>query len=196
MRYIDQRPLPEPVRADGGSVTLYAHDWRAVPLERWMEVGHLAELAGPEARPAARPRDGRAPLTVLTREEFDTAVADALASWQRKDLLARNPLMRTRMVIGRGGEPVEALRAIVAGALDTLGADPRAAKYQRAVVTGLLRGAPTREAAAERLGLPLSTFRRHLARGLDEIHAHLWELELHSGGARSTDARGEEVSEP
>ncbi|MFE1199531.1 AAA family ATPase [Streptomyces olivaceoviridis] len=188
MRYIDQRPLAEPVRVDNLSFTLYAHDWRAVPLQRWMEVGHLVELAGPDARPAARPRVGPASLTVLTREEFDAAVADALTAWQRRDLLARNPLVQTRMVMGRGGEPVEALREILTAALDTLDADPRAAKYHRAVVTGLLRGAPTREAAAERLGLPLSTFRRHLGRGLDEIRAHLWDLEMHSPGGSEPSA--------
>ncbi|MFE6196115.1 AAA family ATPase [Streptomyces sp. NPDC057838] len=193
MRYIDQRPLPGPVVTDEGSFTLYAHDWRAVTPERWMEVGHLVELAGPDARPAARPGRGPASLTVLTREEFDAAVAEALSAWQRKDLLAGNPLTRTRMVAQQGGDdPAEALRDVLAEALDTLGRDPRLQKYHRAVVTGLLRGAPTRETAAERLGLPLSTFRRHLSRGIDEIRSYLWNAELRSsasaGRATSTGA--------
>ncbi|MFH8693504.1 MULTISPECIES: ATP-binding protein [Streptomyces] len=178
MRYIDQRPVHPAVPVADRSFTLYAHDWRAVTLERWMEVGHLAELAGPEARPAARPRRSTGALTVLTREEFDTAVGDALAAWQRADLLARNPLLRTRLVADRGGDdPVEALRGVVTEALDALACDPRAEKYHRAVVTGLLRGAPTREAAAERLGLPLSTFRRHLSRGLERVRSFLWAME-------------------
>ena len=178
MRYIDQRPVRPAVPIADLSVTLYAHDWRAVTLERWMEVGHLAELAGPEARPAARPRGGPGALTVLTREEFDAAVGDALAAWQRADLLAHNPLLRTRLVAGRGGDdPVAALREVVTEAVDALACDPRAEKYHRAVVTGLLRGAPTREAAAERLGLPLSTFRRHLSRGLERVRSSLWAME-------------------
>jgi hypothetical protein len=187
MRYLDQRPLPEPVVADGTDFTLYAHDWRAVTLDRWMEVGHLVELAGPDARPAAGPRAGSPPLTVLSREQFDAAVSDALAAWQRKDLLARNPLTRSRMVAERGGDdPVEALQEVLAEALDTLGRDPRREKFYRAVVTGLLRGAPTREAAAERLGLPLSTFRRHLARGVEQIREYLWTGELRGTTASTT----------
>lgn len=174
MRYIDQRPLRPPVVVEKLSFTLYAHDWRAVTIERWMEVGHLAELAGP----AARPRSGPGALTVLTREEFDTAVGDALAGWQRRDLLAGNPLLRTRLVARHGGDdPVEALREVITEALDALGSDPRAEKYHRALLTGFLRGAPTREAAAERLGLPLSTFRRHMSRGLERVRSSLWALE-------------------
>ncbi|MFD0312816.1 ATP-binding protein [Streptomyces flavalbus] len=193
MRYIDQRPLPDPVVTENASFTLYAHDWRAVTLERWMQVGHMVELAGPDARPAARRGERTDALTVLTREEFDTAVAEALSAWQRKDLLADNPLTRTRMVAERGeSDAAQALREVLAEALDTLGSDPRLQKYHRAVVTGLLRGAPTRETAAERLGLPLSTFRRHLARGIDEIRSYLWNAELRSpppaGGSAPADA--------
>ncbi|MFE0474868.1 hypothetical protein ACFW2V_24995 [Streptomyces sp. NPDC058947] len=177
LRYIDQRPLRPLVGVDGTSLTLYAHDWRAVTIERWMEVGHLAELAGPEGRPAARPRSGSGALTVLTREEFDGAVLAALTAWRRPDVLAGNPLLRTRLVAGRGGDPVEALREVVTEAVDTLATDPRAQKYHRALLTGFLQGSPTREAAAERLGLPLSTFRRHMSRGLERVRAALWDWE-------------------
>ncbi|MFI1976988.1 hypothetical protein [Streptomyces wedmorensis] len=178
MRYIDQRPVRPQVTVDGTSFTLYAHDWRAVTIERWMEVGHLAEPAGPEARPAARPRSGPGALTVLTREEFDAAVVDALAAWQRKDLLATNRLLRSRLVVQRGSDdPVQALRQVVTEALDALAADPRAEKYHRALLTAFLRGVPTREAAAERLGLPLSTFRRHTGRGLERVRSLLWDME-------------------
>lgn len=186
MRYIDQHPVPDPVAVDGTSFTLYAHDWRAVTVERWMEVGHLVELAGPDARPTARPQTGAGSLAVLTREQFDTAVSDALAAWHRKDLLARNPLTHSRMISERGAsDPAESLREVLAEALDTLGGDPRLERYHRAVVTGLLRGAPTREAAAERMGLPLSTFRRHLARGVQEIRAYLWNAETRGSATAS-----------
>ena len=39
--------------------------------------------------------------------------------------------------------------------------------------------APTQEAAAERLSLPFSTYRRHLNRGLDELCGLLWKAENH-----------------
>jgi DNA-directed RNA polymerase specialized sigma24 family protein len=38
---------------------------------------------------------------------------------------------------------------------------------------------PNQEAAAEVLGLPFSTYRRHLARGVERIVARLWDQELY-----------------
>ncbi|MEW2079560.1 hypothetical protein AB0941_39495 [Streptomyces sp. NPDC013433] len=98
-----------------------------------MEVGHLAELADPEDRCAARPRNGPGALTVLTRKKSDTAVFDALTAWSRKDLLATNPLLRSRLVAQCGGdEPVQTLRQVINEGIDTLAADPRAEKCYRA----------------------------------------------------------------
>jgi DNA-directed RNA polymerase specialized sigma24 family protein len=41
---------------------------------------------------------------------------------------------------------------------------------------------PSHEAAAELLGVPLSSFRRHLARGSERVAAWLWERELYGPG--------------
>jgi hypothetical protein len=41
-----------------------------------------------------------------------------------------------------------------------------------------VRAAPTQEAAAEVLGLPFSTYRRHLATALDELVELLWAVEI------------------
>lgn len=49
---------------------------------------------------------------------------------------------------------------------------------QRAVMATYFKGAPAQEAAAERLGLPFSTFRRHLATGVERMCQLLWQLEL------------------
>ena len=58
-------------------------------------------------------------------------------------------------------------------------ADPRDAKLARALDRTYLRPAPTQEAAAELLGLPFSTYRGHLARGLERVTDLLWERELY-----------------
>jgi hypothetical protein len=49
----------------------------------------------------------------------------------------------------------------------------------RAVERTYLRPAPNQEAAAELLGLPFSTYRRHLTQGVSRLVAHLWELEIY-----------------
>jgi DNA-directed RNA polymerase specialized sigma24 family protein len=46
-------------------------------------------------------------------------------------------------------------------------------------VTTFFHGVPTQEVAAQRLGLPLSTYRRHLSRALREICDQLWSRELY-----------------
>jgi hypothetical protein len=55
---------------------------------------------------------------------------------------------------------------------------PRDAKGFRAVNRTYLHPAGTHEKAAEVLGLPSSTFRRHLAAGLDRLVEILWDREL------------------
>ena len=52
-------------------------------------------------------------------------------------------------------------------------------KLYRALDATYLRPAANQEAAAERLGLPFSTYRRHLSTGVERVAAWLWERELH-----------------
>ena len=100
----------------------------------------------------------------------------------RPDLLATNPLTSSRLV-AESAEPdhVAALRAVLQAALDGLSEDPRETKGHRAVLATYLGGAPTQEAAAERLGLPFSTYRRHLAQGLAVLASLLWWQETRDG---------------
>ncbi|PUB20220.1 AAA ATPase-like protein [Promicromonospora sp. AC04] len=118
----------------------------------------------------------------LSREAFDLAVREALRSWRRPDLLATNPLTSSRLV-AESAEPdrVVALRAVLQTAVDGLSEDPRESKGHRAVLATYLGGAPTQEAAAERLGLPFSTYRRHLAQGLTVLASLLWWQETRGG---------------
>jgi hypothetical protein len=116
----------------------------------------------------------------LDRPAFDRAVREALRGWRRLDLLARNPLVRSRMVAAARDhpDPAEALRAVLRRAVETMAEDPREGKAHRALVATYFGTAPTQEAAAERLGLPFSTYRRHLHRGLHVLCSLLWRREL------------------
>ncbi len=118
----------------------------------------------------------------LSREAFDLAVREALRSWRRPDLLATNPLTGSRLVAESAErDQVAALRAVLQATLDGLSEDPRESKGHRAVLATYLGGAPTQEAAAERLGLPFSTYRRHLAQGLTVLASLLWWQEIRGG---------------
>ncbi len=44
-----------------------------------------------------------------------------------------------------------------------------------------MRPAATQERAAAALGLPFSTYRRHLTQGVDRVVAWLWDQEVYGG---------------
>lgn len=69
-------------------------------------------------------------------------------------------------------------RSCSAPAATTLSGDARDDKLFRALDLTYLRTSRTQEAAAAALGLPFSTYRRHLRRGLDRVVAAMWRQEL------------------
>jgi DNA-directed RNA polymerase specialized sigma24 family protein len=178
----EQDPLTVPVgdRLFG----LYFRNWQETRMEAWLE-----QLT-PRRMPAAwRAPSHRAVRTyaVLSREEFDAAVRGALRSWNRPWALADNPLIPARVVAEAGGEPVDALRNVLRETVERLADDPRDAKLYRAVTMTFMQNTPTQQVAAERLGLPFSTYRRHLTRGLERVCDLLWQRELlGAGGAEAS----------
>ncbi|MBB6547205.1 ATP-binding protein [Nonomuraea rubra] len=152
--------------------TLFAHDWRALPAQVWLE--RLMSADTPAAASSVREPE----LAVLSRAEFTDAVRKALRHLSRTSELAANPLVRGRLVAGHP-DPVQALRERLEEAIHRLGRDPRASKLHRALDTTYLRGVPNQEAAAERLGLPFTTYRRHLTTGVERICEDLWQRELY-----------------
>jgi len=195
--YTDFGRMPAADYAVGGrAATVFGHDWRAVPLPAWVAMLADRETAGlaagsPPPAPAAD-----VALLVLSREEFAVSVRDALRDLQRPDRLARSPLVRSRLVapavaagVAAGGTGddaaarVAALRSAVADALRLMEASPRDAKGFRAVNRAYVHPAGSHEQAAEVLGLPSSTFRRHLAAGVERLVELLWDREVGQAGA-------------
>ncbi len=191
MLYTDQNPMPEADFALGGQrYSVFGHDWRAVPPARWLALMSERETARePVPVPAERP--GEAALLALSRQEFAQGVRSLLRELHRPDRLVHNPLLRCRLVESRlpatpaGADPgpearLAALREVLQEAVTTLQASPRDAKGFRALRRTYLSPAPSQEVAAQVLGLPSSTYRRHLSAGLRAITDILWEQELHA----------------
>ncbi|MDG4763224.1 ATP-binding protein [Solwaraspora sp. WMMD406] len=183
--FIDHLPIhPRPI-VDGRPYDLYAHDWRAVPLDMWAQRVTAWPLAGL----ATVPETVTAELTVLSRPQFDAAVRSAVKHFHDLPQLRTNPLARSRMVAehesGRDGDPESArdddpavtLRGLLTEATELLRADPRDAKLHQVLVTTYLSGRITQEAAAQRLGLPASTYKRHLRGALHRLCESLWRRE-------------------
>jgi hypothetical protein len=75
---------------------------------------------------------------------------------------------------GFDGPSAERLGLTLENAVDGLGDQSLGAVLRRTFV----RGAPTQEAAAEVLGLPFSTYRRHLAKAIEQLTDVLWAVEI------------------
>lgn len=158
---------------------VFAHDFRQVPPEAWLELTGEREITD-----AVDPPGASTPSSVglLSETEFADALRRALRDLHDPDRLATNPLVGSRIVRHRAGErrPAEALAELIAEAALALGSHPRDEKLYRALDRTYLRPAPTQERAAELLGLPSSTYRRHLTRGIERLAARLWQQELHA----------------
>jgi len=158
---------------------LFAHDFRRVSVDALLELVTERALAdeGSASPPTVPP-----PLLVLSQPEFEDSVRQALRDLRRPDLLARNPLLRTRLVRHRAGAEAPSaatLASLLAAAVEALREHPRDDKLWRAVERTYVRPAATQERAAAALGLPFSTYRRHLTQGLDRIVARLWDQEVY-----------------
>jgi hypothetical protein len=180
--YFALADLPRAAGADfiigGRRYGLFGHDFRRVPVTALTRLWTERALAQePIARPAASDD-----VAVLSYEDFGDAVRQALRDVQRTDLLARNPLLRTRLARDHASPAApgaDTLAALLRAAVDGLREHPRDDKLLRAVERTYLRPAPNQEATAEILGLPFSTYRRHLSEGVRRVVAWLWERELH-----------------
>ena len=117
---------------------------------------------------------------MLARAEFENAVKEALRHYAQPDLLAENALLRTRLLTSSkpGAATAQALRALLAETAKALFAGERDQRLYHVLDLTYLNPAPKQEAAASRLGLPYSTYRRHLTTGVDRLTEWLWKQEL------------------
>jgi hypothetical protein len=173
-------PISARPEVGGRSYALFAHDWRRAPLEPWLDRQSARAVAGSGTVAADEP----IAFPVLSRPEFDQAVRAALRSLHSA-ALAGNVLARSRLAAHRGGQgQPEVLRELLTGMIGSMSTDPKEAKLHRVLDATYLRPAPTQEAAAALLRLPFSTYRRHLANGLELVSDRLWARELGAGDLR------------
>jgi hypothetical protein len=158
---------------------LFAHDFREVPVDAWVDLWSERALARDLD---ITPRERTPAFHVLSHPDFEAAVRQAFKDLRRPGLLARNPLLRTRLVADHaaaGASDAAVLQAVLREAAMTLARHPRDDKLLRAVDRTYLRPAATQESAAAALGLPFSTYRRHLTQGMTRIVSVLWDQEVY-----------------
>ncbi|CAM5521795.1 AAA family ATPase [Streptomyces aurantiogriseus] len=158
----------------GRAWTAFGMDWRASSLESWFDrtwsLVPLAEALDP-AQSSTPPLDQRT---------FAAAVRVALRDLHSSGL-RDNPLLTTRLLADRAnwtGTYDEQLRHLLLETVEALQQDPRQAKPYQALKATYANRHRTQEAAAALLGIPFSTYRRHLAQGIDRVVELLWQQEL------------------
>jgi hypothetical protein len=102
-----------------------------------------------------------------------------LRDYTRTDLLAANPLLRSRLVVEKNEEePTDALRSLLRETVGILKQNPKDEKLYRALWHTYFEPAATQEQTAELLDLPFSTYRYHLTNGIERMVTWLWQAEL------------------
>ncbi|MGI5198277.1 AAA family ATPase [Streptomyces sp. CA-288835] len=160
---------------DSGSVwTAFGCDWRANPLESWFD--RTWSLL-PQAEPVHAAKRSEPPLDLGT---FTAAVRTALRDLHTA-ALRENPLLATRLMTERAdrtGTDDKQLRQVLLETIENLRHDPRHTKAYRALKATYTPRHRTQEAAAAHLGIPFSSYRRHLAQGIDRVVELLWQQEV------------------
>jgi DNA-directed RNA polymerase specialized sigma24 family protein len=150
---------------------LFCHDWRTVRVDEWADGIDTRLLSGPPGKPADEPRPAG---STLTREESDAAVRDALRNWLDPDGLAVNPLLRCRLIEEHSSQDaVAALQELLNKAVQRLETNPRT-RHLHPVLIMTYQSSFTQETVARRLNMAFSTYRRYLARAVDEIRDRVW----------------------
>jgi hypothetical protein len=166
--YLGLRPLLE-VEAGGLRHVGYGIDWRRLPVDRWLDLMNEREHCGGSGPP---PESMLRPPP-LSRADFGAAVRSALQHLGRPDRLAGS-----RLVGGALGDTPDEVRAAVEQAIDRMADEPKGEQLRSVLQRTFVRAAPTQEAAAEVLGLPFSTYRRYLAKAVDQVTELLWSVEI------------------
>ena len=179
-RYVNILRAPEAGFTVGDrAYAVFAHDWRVEPIEALDEVLTAREIStSRHLEPSSPPADP--PLIVLSESEFAASVRLALRTFALPGGLAGNPLLRSRLVRRHdsGLTAEERLRALVHDGVAALETNARTARFARAIEHTYLSPTPTQERAAELLEVPFSTYRRHLASGIELLTAWLWRREI------------------
>ncbi len=158
----------------------FGYNRRERPVMEWIEnyTGQFDQLA-----PKPTPPPIGEQVYALERSAFDAAVKDALRKWRKPDRLEQSPLLQSRLVLDRCtagcglDEKIKVLRDTLASSVnDFPGADfddrPRAVLRTTYFEENLKQ-----LAIAQRLNLPFSTYRYHLAQALERLCDVLWRME-------------------
>lgn len=150
---------------------IFGHNWVAEPVSAWQQNVRPAGITTSQSEAAPSPA-----VITFTETEFAAALRQALRDYTRPDLLATNPLLRSRLLPPTEQTPA-ALQTVLRQAILNFSHNPKDARLYRALWHTYIEPEATQEKTAERLDLPFNTYRYHLTTGLERLVAALWKLQ-------------------
>lgn len=165
---------------DGHEFGVYFMDWRVLQPKPWLAVLNDREV--PLKAGSEKPRAG-GDIVVLSKDSFEESIAESLKSFTNVARLAKNPLLRSRLVVERVSaeadtkERISKLRELILEAAQTLNSNSKDDKLFLALDTCYLRPMRSQEAAAEKIDVSIATIRRHLKAGTARVSDLLWQQE-------------------
>lgn len=172
---------------DGRPQTVFVMDWKATPVDLWLETLSQRVLFGPDAEantaaptPAPPSRAERGGPQELDGEQWNQAVRALFRAWSHKDVVAASPLVQF-VPEGTPEERALTLQQKLREVVESMRGDLTTVKYHQALTATYFGRSITQRGVAARLGTPFSTYRRHLDNGIAEAATRLRDL-LAPGG--------------
>lgn len=159
---------------------MFGHDWRAMPVKAWLALLSEREIPVAGGTPPPPPSE----VMVLSQSSFETAVLQALKTFNNPARLAENPLLRSRVVVDQVGAEADtkmrmtALREAIFEQAKTLAVSSKERGLFRALETSYFQPARSQEVAAEKVDVSIATYRRHLKAGVRRVTELLWQAEI------------------
>lgn len=123
-------------------------------------------------------------MLVLSEEEFDESVQQAIKSYHQTDLLLSNPLIKSKLVLKqvtkdmKDYDKIKILKSYIDQTLKEIENSPVDGKYHRVLYRTFINPVGSQEKVADYLNMSFSTYRRYLKSALEKLVRLLWNLEM------------------
>jgi len=114
-------------------------------------------------------------MLVLSEEEFDESVQQAIKSYHQSELLLSNPLLKSKLVLNKvtkemkDYDKIKILKSFIDQILKEIAESPVDGKYHRILYRTFINPVGSQEKVADYLNMSFSTYRRYLKTALEKL---------------------------
>ncbi len=160
----------------------YLHDWRKRPPLAWLDLLGKREVELVDQYDEASTE--AVSMLVLSEEEFEDSVQQAIKYYHQPDQLLGSPLLKSRLVFRKALpemkdlDKLKILKSCIDQALKEIEGSPVDGKYHRVLYRTFINPVGSQERVADFLNMSFSTYRRYLKTALEKLVKLLWNMEM------------------